>query len=274
MVYLPTGTTNLTVGCMGPAKAINLKRLGFDAQLYTVVGNDQPGELIRRRLEQQGVPTFYENDPAGTNTHVNVMTEDGNRRALPIIRPTVSPTLDLDRAEALIAQADHVVLSVNNFCRVLIPAIQRHHRELWCDLGDYEPHNPYFDDFVAAATHVTMSGIHLSDPEMVLGSLIAGGKWLAVVTNGAEGSMAMTSSGELIRTPALRVSPVVDTNGAGDSFLSGLFFGQRRGFSVRQSLQIASTVAGLTVESLELYHPELTAELALAEWVRHFGVQP
>lgn len=271
MVYLPTGASHLTVGGMGPGKSINLKRLGFDARLYTLVGNDQPGTRIRQRLEQQGVPTFYEIDPAGTNTHVNIMTSDGNRTPVRIILPSQSPDLDLSHAELLIANADLVALNVNNFCRSLIPAIRRHHTTVWCDLGDYEPSNPYFDDFVTVSTHVTLSGINLSDPVPVLESLIAAGKQLAVVTNGAEGSVAMTASGEVLRTPALRSYPVVDTNGAGDSFFSGLLFGQLRGFSLRDSLRIATTVAGLTVTSRELYHPDLSPDLVFSEVARNYA---
>lgn len=259
-----------TVGCMGPGKALNLQRLGFPTTLHTVVGDDQPGARVRDLLAGAGVPVVYDVDPAGTNTHVNLMDRNGARRGIPIITPSREPAVDLPRLEASIAAADLIALNPHGFCRQAIPAIRRHGKPVWADLGDFELGNPYFDDFCAAADVVTMSGIHLPDQPSLLADLIAEGKHLAVVTNGRNGSLALDAAGELVHTEAVVDYPMVDTNGAGDSFHAGLLYGVATGRPVRQALQVATIVAGLTVSSLDLVHPNLSPSLVEDELGRRF----
>lgn len=261
-------SANLTVGCMGPGKAFNLKKLGFDTFLHTVLGSDQPGRRIMEKLDYEGIRLIYDIDPAGTNTHVNIMTVDGRRSSVNIITPTLSPEIDLSRLEPIIAESDYIALNVNNYCRHVIPMIKKYHRNIWCDLGDFEVGNPYFDDFAEAATHITMSGIYINDQEAVLEQFMKKGKTLVVITNGAEGSVAVTDSGEHITTPAIKDYQLVDSNGAGDSFFSGLLYGYSKGFPIRKSLEIATIIAGLTVSSIELFNRDLCEDLVSAEYER------
>lgn len=259
---VPAGVhVHTAVGCMGAGKALNLARLGFPTALHTVIGADQPGARIRDLLASEGLTVMADVDPAGTNTHVNLMDRQGGRQGIPIITPTRDPLVDLDRLEESVAAADLVVLSPQDFCRRAVPSIRRHQKPVWADLGDFEPGNPHFDEFRAVADVVTMSGIHVRDQESLLDELIAEGKDLAVITNGRDGSLARDSSGPLVHTPALLDYPMVDTNGAGDSFLAGLLYGVTTGRPTAEALRVATVVAGLTVASLDLFHPDLSPAL-------------
>jgi sugar/nucleoside kinase (ribokinase family) len=255
---------------MGPGKALNLQRLGFRTTLHTVLGADQPAARVREMLSRAGLPLVYDLDPAGTNTHVNLMDRHGGRQGIPIITPSRELVVDLDRLEAGVADADLIVLNPQDFCRQAIPAIRRHGTPVWADLGDFEPGNPYFDEFRAIADVVTMSGLNVADQPSLLGALIAEGKHLAVVTNGRDGSLALGAAGELLHTPALLEYPMVDTNGAGDSFQAGLLYGIATGRPTTQALQVATIVASLTVSSLDLVHPDLSPSLVEREFGRHF----
>jgi sugar/nucleoside kinase (ribokinase family) len=210
-------------------------------------------------------------DPAGTNTHINIMDIHGNRHPVKIIIPSADPDIDMDRLENLIAAHEIIALNVNPYCRKTIPIIRKYHQDIWCDLGDYETGNRYFDDFYEAASFVTMSGIHIKDQRSLLEKMISDGKKLAVITNGKEGSIALTESGELIETEAVTAYPRVDTNGAGDSFFAGLLYGHVNGHSVRQSVRMATIVAGLTVSSTELFSRDLSPAKLQAEYQKHYG---
>lgn len=59
------------------------------------------------------------------------------------------------------------------------------------------------------------------DPAQVAAQWCAGGADLVVVTHGGSGAVAYGPRGELARSPAPRIT-VVDTVGAGDSFMGGL----------------------------------------------------
>lgn len=254
-----------TVGCMGPGKALNLHRLGFPTTLHTSVGADQPGDRVRAFLADQGLDVRYDTDPTGTNTHVNLMDRRGGRQGFPIITPSGEMEVDRARLDASVAAADVVVLNPQGISRHALPAIRRYGPSVWADLGDFEPGNPYFDDFRAVADVVTMSGIHVQDQPSLLDELIAEGKSLAVITNGRDGSLARSAGGPMVHTPALLDYPMVDTNGAGDSFHAGLLFAVARGYPTVEALEVATVVAGLTVASLDLFHPDLGPGFLLGE---------
>ena len=71
---------------------------------------------------------------------------------------------------------------------------------------------------------------------------------LAVVTNGAEGALAIdASTGEEARVPALRVS-ALDPTGAGDVFGAGLVVGTLAGWPLDNRLAFATLCAALAVQ--------------------------
>jgi len=71
---------------------------------------------------------------------------------------------------------------------------------------------------------------------------------LAVVTNGAEGALAIDSTtGEESRVPALRVS-ALDPTGAGDVFGAGLVVGTLAGWSLEDRLAFATLNSALAVQ--------------------------
>ena len=61
---------------------------------------------------------------------------------------------------------------------------------------------------------------------------------------GEEGSLAY-NGGKVIKQKAYRVSPSVDTTGAGDVFHGAFAYGITLGYSLEKNLEFASLVAGL-----------------------------
>jgi sugar/nucleoside kinase (ribokinase family) len=82
---------------------------------------------------------------------------------------------------------------------------------------------------------------------------LGGGCAVAAVTRGARGSI-VRSRGETIEVPAVPVTAVVDTTGAGDLYAAGFLFGLTRGNDLARCARIGS--------------------LAAAEVVSHFGARP
>jgi sugar/nucleoside kinase (ribokinase family) len=71
---------------------------------------------------------------------------------------------------------------------------------------------------------------------------------LAVVTNGADGALAIdATTGEEARVPALRV-PALDPTGAGDVFGAGLVVGTLTGWSLEHRLSFATLCSALAVQ--------------------------
>jgi sugar/nucleoside kinase (ribokinase family) len=71
---------------------------------------------------------------------------------------------------------------------------------------------------------------------------------LAVITNGADGAMAIDgTTGEEAHVPALRV-PALDPTGAGDVFGAGMVLGTLSGWSLEHRLAFAGICSALTVQ--------------------------
>ena len=70
---------------------------------------------------------------------------------------------------------------------------------------------------------------------------------MLVVKRGENGSLAITNRGIAYYCPAYKVEGVLDTNGAGDNFQAGFFYGLFRGLSIPVSLKIGSFIASRVI---------------------------
>jgi acarbose 7IV-phosphotransferase len=260
-----------TIGETAAGKALNLVKLGFDVTLHSLVGNDESGWKIENILQKQGVHFLRDIDPKGTERDLNLMDPNGGRISIFLPTTTYEPKVDTTRIEAAISENDLIVLNISNYCRYLIPLIKKHHKEIWCDIHDYNRNNQYHQDFIEAADYIFMSSDQMADYRSFLEELIRRGKKLAVCTRGAEGSVALTSEGDWVETPIINDYQRVDTNGAGDAFFAGFLYAYTSGLEIRESLRMGTVVSGLCITSRELAFPGLSPELAQSEFQKHYG---
>jgi sugar/nucleoside kinase (ribokinase family) len=260
-----------TVGETGAGKALNLAKLGMPTTLHAMIGADDFGHRIREFLAREGVIFLHDIDPKGTERHVNLMSDDGGRISIYMAYATFEPEVSLARLEPIIAAADHVVISIINYCHRLIPVARRLGKPIWCDIHDWDGRNDYHRDFVAAADYVFMSSDAMPDYRAFMQRQIADGKQLVVCTHGRRGSTALTAAGGWAEMPVIDSYQRVDSNGAGDAFFAGFLYGHARGYTVERCLRIATIVSGLCITSRELAFMELTRQLLAAEYRKHYG---
>ena len=74
-------------------------------------------------------------------------------------------------------------------------------------------------------------------------------KELVVRTEGAEGSVARIGD-ETVRIPCIKGGKPVDATGCGDTYRAGFYAGLYRGYSVKDSLILASATASFTIEKV------------------------
>lgn len=257
-----------TVGATGAGKALNLAALGRPVTLHAMVGDDEPGRHIRELLEAAGVRSLLDVDPRGTERHLNLMDEDGDRISIYVAEVTFDPDLDLERLEAAIAAHDVLVLNINNYCRRLIPLARRLGRRIWCDVHDWDGEADYHRDFVEAADFLFLSSDQLPGYRAFMEAQAAAGKSLVVCTHGRRGASALSADGRWSEQPIAGGFERVDTNGAGDAFFAGFLASWLDGEPVRRCLEVASVVAGLCVTSRELAAAELSRARVRAELER------
>ncbi|MCU4717534.1 carbohydrate kinase family protein [Halapricum hydrolyticum] len=259
-----------TLGSSGSGKSLNLGRLGVDTRFHAMIGEDRYGEAIRDRFAAEPVDFRFDYDPNGTERHVNLMNDAGERISIFVVSPTQEPDIDYGRLERWVGEADALVVSPVNYSRHLLPAAAEAGTSVWADVHAYDGEDEYYDDFLAAADYLFMSEEGMDDHRAFMREQIDAGKRLVVCTRGSDGATALTADGEWFEVPAAEFE-LVDTNGAGDAFFAGYLYGHRQGLSVETSLRLGTLAGGLAVSSRDLAHPELSPDRLADEYERQYG---
>jgi acarbose 7IV-phosphotransferase len=258
-----------TTGSTGSGKALNLTKLGVPNTLYSVLGDDVYGEKIIRYLQQSGVDFFYDIDLKGTERHINIMDAEGQRISIFITQSSETVNFSTAKIESAIRQADIIVLNIIGYCRQLIPLLANCNRPVWTDLHDYEDSNAYHTDYIDASQYIHLSSDNLRDYFPLMERLIAAGKELVICTHGKEGSTLLTKTGIRIEQPAILSYPMVDANGAGDSFFSAFLYGWMNGQTPVRCMQMGAVCAGLCISDQELASRMLNPSYLEIELRRH-----
>jgi sugar/nucleoside kinase (ribokinase family) len=262
-----------TLGGTAAGKALNLHKLDLDVTLYSLIGDDLQGERIRQRLTEEDIPFDYAIDPAGTQRHVNLMNAEGQRISIWLEGGTFQPEVAHVALAPLIPHHEVVSLDIVNYCRAFIPLLQRQHKEIWCDLHDYDGKNPYHQDFIDAADVIFMSSEQISNPRPFMEAQIERGKQLVVCTHGKDGATAIDADGHWYEQPIIDAYSLHDSNGAGDAFFAGFFYAYAQGYTTSACLQRGTIAAGLCITAQELAHPDLSPTLLEKEWNQHFRLR-
>ena len=248
-------------GSTGIGKAANLCHLGFDTHLQYMVGNDIYGDIITEFLNKRPLATHKDNDPGGTERHVNIMNKKGQRISIFVNSATSNPPINYEKYETLIQQADIVVLNIIDYARNFIPLLQKYQKEVWTDLHDYNEGNPYHEDFIHASDYIFLCSDNLSDYKTTMKKFMGLDKKLVVCTHGKDGATALTPDGQWIDSPIINSFKVTDTNGAGDAFFSGYLYAHLQEKNIKTCLNYGHVLGGMCVESPDIAPENLSIKL-------------
>jgi fructokinase len=266
--------------------AVGLGRLEMPTTLGTWIGADERGKSIRKHVADSGVHLVPGSDGAErTSTAIATIDDSGSARytfelswELPPIPKwlhpavvhagSISAVLDpggSDVLAALKAAAPHATITYDPNVR---PAI----------MGPPERVGLRIQELVAAADLVKVSEEDLAylypDGEVMEDAALwlEEGPGIVVVTKGKSGAIGVTASGLWVEVPS-PAAVVVDTVGAGDSFMAGIIWalGQAgllggakrdalRGIgeaALREVLETAARIAAFTVSRAGANPPRL-----------------
>jgi acarbose 7IV-phosphotransferase len=216
------------VGHTGAGVTFACHALGLRTEFVDVVGDDEPGRLVRRRFDQVGVPYTFVTHPSGTRRSVNLIDSDGIRLALYDGRHPVDTTVDPGLYHGAIARARHVHVSIMSWARHAFVVAREAGRETSTDLHDWDGDADYHRSFAEQADIVFMSTAALGDrADEVAGRILERGRARVVVAlAGADGCRLTTPRGRTLVIPSVELPdvPVVDTNGAGDAFVAAFLY--------------------------------------------------
>ena len=238
--------------------ALNVKTLGAQATLLTVVGTDEPARKLRQLLEQQGVSTLLGEDPQlYTIVKLRVIG-----RAQQLIR------VDFEN------QPDHEVL--NTMLGEFERALPQHDTVLFSDYGKGGlTHIPRMIELARAAGKPVLVDPKGSDYSRYAGATVITpnraelsqvvGQWASeaqlheraqalrvqhrldglVVTRSEEGMSLFDAAGH-VQVPA-QAREVFDVTGAGDTVIATLAAMLACGISLRDAMPIANRAGGIVV---------------------------
>ncbi|MER5382644.1 adenosine kinase [Streptomyces sp. NPDC002688] len=223
-------------GQTGDFVALGLHELGLRTHHLDLLGDDPEGELVRALHRERGIPLTEVPQRAGTKRAVNLVGPDGRRLSLyDDSRSHEGDRLPEKTVRDLAAASRHAHVSITHPCAFALQALRESGVTLSTDLHNWDGENPYHEPFAYAADVVFVSTTALSDPERTMRRIVERGRAEAVVAMaGAEGAYLL-ADGELTHVPPVPPrTPVVDSNGAGDSFAAGFLFGRLTGEPVRR----------------------------------------
>jgi sugar/nucleoside kinase (ribokinase family) len=261
-----------TVGGTGAGKALNLAKLGFPVLLHALIGADDPGKCVVEYLRREPLIEFHPDlDPQGTPRHTNLMDASGRRISIHVVPGTPEPDLDLLALEEKIAGCSCVIMSIVNYCRRLIPLVKKHQKPLWVDIHDYDGKNRYHQEFIEAADYLQLSSDSLPNYRMFMEKTIEQGKKMVICTHGKDGATGLTGEEGWREVPILTNYEYVDSNGAGDAFFAGSFYGSTKGRSLLECLRLGTISSGLCITSPELYYLGLSPAMLEEEYRRTYS---
>jgi 2-dehydro-3-deoxygluconokinase len=261
--------------------AVGLARLGHDVAYIGRVGADGFGTAIVRRLRGEGVDVrwlvvddiapsgvmFRERRALGPVDVVYHRTGSAGSRLSPddvervvdagvfedarwLHLTGITPALSETARAASFRARDHA-----REARLTISLDVNLRRRLWSD----DAAAPVLRELLAGVDVVLGSPDELAvlgggaaedDPADLVARLGNLGPTVVIAKLGADGALGWDSAGAIVRIPAIPVSNVVDTVGAGDAFCAGFIAGRLDGVDLGTALAMANACGALAVASV------------------------
>jgi len=222
--------------------AVQLSRLGLKTGYFGAVGPDEDGRRILACLKDNGVCIDHVQILPGVTAYTNIDVDETGERTLAFeefgvckgYRPN-----DLDLQTLM--KMRHVHIGWLDDGGALRRTLKAAGVSVSQDISvNADPRHLGVDGLDIA---FSSAGDDPGEAEHLLRSTLAGGAKLAVVTCGSRGSMA--SDGNQVKTAGIKPVDVVDTTGAGDSFIAGFISGSSAGRDLQTCLEIGRDVAAL-----------------------------
>lgn len=255
------GSIELVPGGVGRGMAINLKHLGFNTFIHSVVGKDIFGEYLRKGLEEEGIKTDLLNESPERKTALFSVMASRGKSATCVYSTQVLKEIVFDK------QVEKVIKENNISTFVIDSNLSEETLE-----GFYNYKKSHPDIFVfqnATAPDIarkTMKYAHMIDlfgcneyeaaailgETSVLPDLTTADKFQAlgyknfIITFGEQGVMVRIGN-ETWNEPPYTPSQVVDTIGAGDAFASGFLMGFLEGDPVKRCIHYGLACAKETL---------------------------
>jgi ribokinase len=247
-------------GGKGSNQAVAAARLGAPVTMISTVGRDAFGQLALDTWRREGIVTAVtQSDSAPTGAAFIYVDERSGDNAI-IVVPGAAGTMsaaDTDASADLIRAARVFVTQLEQPLAAARRGLEIAKAAGVVTVFNPAPAGPVEREIYPLCDYVTpneteaaqLTGVaveSIDDARRAGDALLALGAGMAVITLGEKGVL-LHSAASSTHVPAFRVSPVVETAGAGDAFNGGFAVALARGETPEVAARFGCAVAGLSV---------------------------
>ena len=255
----------LTGGGLTCNSSISLAKLGCIAQVFTYVGKDPWGEMVRDVLAKEMVDTrlLMTHPTEPTSTTVVAIDPSGERAFIHCqgaakrlnLQTCMEHIDDLADAKFFLAGYYSLMPDIQDDLPTLFCELQKRGVQTVMDAagdgGSMQPLDrilPYLDIYIPSLVEA-QNQTGLTDPrKMIALYRDAGAKGVLGVKLGVEGVILSQTPGQYLHLPICKPpAEVVDTTGAGDSFIAGFIAAKCHGMDMQNAGKFATAVAACCV---------------------------
>lgn len=269
-------TSALSIGGVARNIAENLGRLGHSISLLSVCGKDSDFEAIKQHSQSfMNLDAIYQTEEVATGSYTAVLDADGNMAvaladmsAYDLLTPEVIQ-LNLP----LLHGARAIIIDLNCPAETLHFIIQ-FGKQYQIPVIVIPVSSPKMAHLPKDLAGVSLLIANRDESETFLDTQItdtqswqnAMQKWLnlgvenIVITNGQQGAMAMSQTGEQAYQAAICVEKIIDVTGAGDAFSGAFIDSWLNGGTLADCLKFATTNAVFTIRCMHTVRTDLTKE--------------
>lgn len=264
-------------GGKGANQAVSASRLGVETFIVGNIGRDSNGQFSKENFDKHGVNTTYLNHDVQHTTGVAIIikTEKDNRIILDLGANDTLTTTMVENALQHITKEDVVLTQLENPLEVVSYALNYAKQK-----GAFTVLNPAPAQQIPENLYNQLDLIVVNETEAVLltgkmpideksyreiGNIfLEKGVQSVILTLGEKGSVYMAGDYYLF-TPSYAIE-VVDTTGAGDSFIGGFLSQFMQGKEVSESLAFANAVAAFMCK-IDGAQSELLSKQAIDQFI-------
>lgn len=225
--------------------AVLSKRYGVDTAYLGCLGHDREGKHILKALTNEGVDISRTRVLEGANAYVNVKLIDGDRKFLGNDRG-VSRNIKLTKEDIDFIKAyDVIYTNIYSGIEKKLPLLKSTNRPIAFDFSNHYT-KEYMEEVLPYIDYAFFSGSEMTDQEIrdFLMKVHTYGPDIVLVTKGSRGA-CLLYEGKFYEQGIVPVK-VLDTLGAGDSFISRLLVGILKDEEMGETLQAAAEEAAKT----------------------------
>ncbi len=226
--------------------AVYLRRLGRSSSFVGAVGSDADGALVLEALAEKGVDLSHVQVLPGPTPTTRVCMENGNRVFTAYDSGVMEHYALRPEDLAFIGRHAMAVTALWGRCENDLAAIRAMGVPVAFDCADL-PDDPAAQRALPHVDIAFFSDDQANDDELMerIRQIAALGPGTVVAMRGARGSMAW--DGELFYTSGAIDCPVVDTLGAGDSYIAGFLHATLAGLPMPRRMWAGSACASVTI---------------------------